>query len=88
MKLSVKELDALRFCVERSELGVVEVEPFRDASDLGWLRARIIVKKDPGTKRKIGAERYLRISPLGHVYEGAKRIRTGPDILAGAQKAS
>lgn len=68
MKLGYKEIDAIRWIMEEhnADLGVCEVEPFRDNADVGWLLVTIH-RTLRGTSRTLPVE--FRVSPLGHVYK-------------------
>lgn len=71
--LMKKELEALLEVVEKAELGMVEIEEYRE-NDIGWLRATIRPSQGPGNHSHGVVPRVYKISPLGHVYDAKGNV--------------
>ena len=70
MKLNAKELHALERILKvygDKDVPMLDVQQVTDPAGVGWLRVRVDRPIQGSSQRR--AERDLRVSPLGHVYD-------------------
>lgn len=64
--LTTKELRALQYLSNQSELGAVQISHFVDGRDCGWIKAMVNPKLKGGGRPPEAT--FFKISPLGHIY--------------------